>query len=231
MKKNFKDWKLHELILLIFSIVAVTLVFVLSNEKSIISYIASLIGITSVMMCAKGLFYAPFLDFIYISLYIIMSINEKYYGEVFVYIFIMIPLTVCTIITWLKKRNGNSNIVEVNNIKKKEWIILLCFSIIIPFLLYFVLKALNTSQLIISTISIFTSIIASYLLLRRSSYYAIAYILNDLVLILLWSLTIFNGSTQYLPLVVSLTVYLINDCYGFYRWRKQEKKQKKELAQ
>lgn len=228
MKKFLKDWKWQELLLLTISALTITIIFILSKDKNIISYIVSILGITSVMMCSKGLFYAPVIDFVYYILYIIMSFQQKYYGEVFIFIFIMIPLSVSTLVVWFKNKNKDSSTVKINKISKREWIILFIVCLIIPLVFYYVLKILNTSQLIVSTLSIVTSVFASYLLLRRSSYYAIGYILNDIVLIILWSLTFNNGNLSNLPLVISLCVYLINDFYGLFRWKKQEKEQNKE---
>lgn len=228
MKKFLKDWKWQEIVLLSISVLIITTVFIFSKDKNVISFIVSILGIISVMMCSKGLFYAPILDFVYYVLYIIMSFQQRYYGEIFVYVFIMIPLTISTLSVWVKNKNKENNTVKVNRISKKEWLFLFISCLVIPFIFYFILKLLNTSQLIISTLSIVTSIFASYLLLRRSSFYALGYILNDIVLIILWSLTFAGGNLSNLPLVISLFVYLINDFYGLFRWKKQEKEQNKE---
>ena len=93
---------------------------------------------------------------------------------------------------------------------------------------YFLLKALNTNQLIVSTISLISSIVASYLLFRRCSYYALAFILNDIILIILWSLVVINSGIGYLPTVISFCVFLVNDIYGFIHWKLEEKKQNKK---
>lgn len=229
MKKLLKDWKWQELLLLFISISIIIVVFFIPKEKNVISLIVSILGVITVLMCSKGLFYAPFLDFIYIALYIILAIKEKYYGEVIIYILIMIPLNTFTLVEWFKNRKEGTNIVTINKVSKKEWFIVSIISVIITFIFYFILKLLNTSQLIVSTISLATSIISAYLLLRRSSYYAIGYITNDIVLIILWSLSCINGNLSNLPLVISLSVFLINDSYGLYNWKRQEIKQKEEL--
>ena len=95
---------------------------------------------------------------------------------------------------------------------------------------YFLLKALNTSQLIVSTISLITSVVASYLMLRRCSYYAIGFMLNDIILIILWSMAIVESGWSYLPTVLSFCVFFINDLYGFIHWKIQEKKQDNDIA-
>ena len=93
---------------------------------------------------------------------------------------------------------------------------------------YFLLKALNTSELVVSLLAFVTSIVASYLMLRRCSYYAVGFILNDVTLIILWSFVVVNNGVGYLPTVISFFVFLINDVYGLIHWKLSERKQYKE---
>jgi nicotinamide riboside transporter PnuC len=92
---------------------------------------------------------------------------------------------------------------------------------------YFLLRALGTAQLVVSTISFVTSFGAAYLLIRRSQYYAVFYVLNDVVLIALWSLAFASGESV-LPNVICFVVFFFNDAYGFYDWRRRARLQEKE---
>ena len=228
MKKLSKNWALWEIIFLLTSILTISICFFISPEKSVLSFISSICGITTVFFLAKGLFFAPITDIIYNCLYAAVSIVSLYYGEAIIYIFVMMPISISSLITWFKNKNKDESTVKVNKIKGKEWgfLSIACVAITIGF--YFLLKVLNTSQLFVSTISIITSVIGAYLLLRRSSYYAIAFILNDIILIVLWGLTTLTNGLMYLPTTLSFIVFLINDTYGFIRWKKEEKKLIKE---
>ena len=90
------------------------------------------------------------------------------------------------------------------------------------------LKALHTNELVVSTISLVTSVVASYLLIRRSSYYAIGFILNDIVLIVLWGIAS-SKDISLLPQAICFAAFLLNDAYGFVRWKMEERKQTKNL--
>ena len=61
-------------------------------------------------------------------------------------------------------------------------------TVLVTFMFYYILKLLNTNELMISTISLTASLVASYLMLRRSSNYAIAFVINDVILITLWGI-------------------------------------------
>ena len=64
-----------------------------------------------------------------------------------------------------------------------------------------------------------------YLTFRRSPYYALAYALNDIVLIVLWSMAS-SLNTSYLSVIICFVMFLANDIYGFINWLRMEKKQK-----
>ena len=83
---------------------------------------------------------------------------------------------------------------------------------------------MGNANLLFSTISITTSFVASYLTFLRSPYYAIAYSANDVVLIVLWIMASMEN-ISYLPMVFCFIMFLANDLYGFYNWRRMRKRQ------
>ncbi|MBO5345163.1 MAG: nicotinamide mononucleotide transporter, partial [Clostridia bacterium] len=94
--------------------------------------------------------------------------------------------------------------------------------------LYFILKVLNTSSLVVSTFSLVFCALANYLLLRRSSYYALAFVINDIFLVTLWLIAAIESNFSLVLMLINSLVFSVNDVYGFFRWRKQEKQQPKQ---
>jgi nicotinamide riboside transporter PnuC len=90
---------------------------------------------------------------------------------------------------------------------------------------YFILGALGNASLFFSTLSVTTSFLASALTYFRSPYYALAYAANDVVLIVLWIIAAV-GDLSYLSMVLCFVMFLANDLYGFFNWRRMEKMQK-----
>ena len=70
-----------------------------------------------------------------------------------------------------------------------------------------------------------TSFLAVYLTFRRSPYFALAYAMNDVVLIVLWILASITD-ISYLSVVICFVVFFVNDMYGFISWKRMEKRQK-----
>lgn len=219
MKKIFKNWNIFEISLLIISII-----LILSSgiflEGNILAVIMSILSITTAILQAKGKVLSQFIGFVVAIFYSILSFNNKYYGEVIIYITIMIPLYILGIISWLKNKNEETQTVNKSDIHKKECCIIILVNIILFILLYQLLKYLNTDQLLISSISMNTIITATYLIARRNKFSFLFFILNDIILILLWGIPVIQGDLTLIPMLLNPSLLFINDIYGFKNWSK-----------
>jgi len=63
----------------------------------------------------------------------------------------------------------------------------------------------------------------------RSPYYALGYAANDIVLIVLWVMATME-ELSYLPMVICFVMFLVNDLYGYYNWKKMRKRQEQATA-
>ena len=114
--------------------------------------------------------------------------------------------------------------MEVCRLKQSEYLGIILLTILITVIFYFILKALNTANLIPSTISVATSFLAVLLTYKRSPAFALAYAANDIVLIILWSIASFEDSS-YLSVVVCFLIFLLNDIYGYINWNRIYRRQ------
>ena len=105
------------------------------------------------------------------------------------------------------------------------YFILFSVTLGVTFIFYFILKFFGTANLGVSTLSVATSFMASTLMMFRSPYYAVAYALNDLVLIILWCMASFSD-VSYAPMTVCFFIFLANDLYGFKNWKAMRKRQR-----
>ena len=155
-------------------------------------------------------------------IYCIISYSFSYYGEMITYIGMTLPMAVYALICWVRNPyNGKKTEVKINSLKTKEIMVMLLLTLILTILFYFILKYFETPNLIPSTLSISTSFIAAYLTARRSPYFAVAYALNDIVLIVLWILASIEN-LNFVCVVVCFIVFLANDIYGFISWQKRK---------
>lgn len=207
------------------SVILIFVSFIIFDRESILTLIASLIGVTSLIFNAKGNPFGQFLMVVFSVLYGIISFTFSYYGEMITYLGMTAPMAVFALISWIKNPyDGNKAEVKVNRLKKKEIVFMLLLTAVITFIFYFILTAFNTANLIPSTISVTTSFLAVYLTFRRSAFYAVAYAANDVVLITLWLMAALSN-IAYLSVVICFVIFLINDVYGFINWSKMQKRQ------
>ena len=223
--KLFKDWTDFEKVLLFGSIIVVSLVGIFF-KSDLLTTSCSIVGIITALLLAKGKNLGQVFGLLITILYSIVSFKNKYYGEVLIYALLMLPMYVIGIITWINHKNEKTNSVEINSIKKKEWIIVSFVFALVFVGIYYLLKAFNTNELIVSTISVLASLFAVYLQIRRSKYSFSFYIVNDIILMFLWGIPVVRGSYILFPMLLNPTINLINDTYGFYNWKKTEKIQK-----
>lgn len=232
ISESVKNLTRFERALWLVSALAVIPTFFIGGVHGILSAATSLIGVTALIFVAKGDVLGQVLCLIFATLYGIISFSFSYYGEMITYLGMSAPIALAAIISWARHPfEKGKNEVEVNALSPREYVLTLLSSLVVTAVFYFILNALGTANLIPSTLSVATSLLASYLTFRRSRFYAVAYAANDIVLIVLWILATLSD-VKYIAMVVCFVMFLANDLYGFINWTKmknEQKKAKKEL--
>ena len=225
LKNPFRSLTRREWILWGISLVAVLVSNFAAGTVDPVTLAATLIGVTALIFVARGDVWGQILTVVFSILYSITSWHFAYYGEIITYLCMSAPIAAASVVTWLKhpyKKDRNE--VKIHHLSPRGFILLFIATVIVTVAFYFILGALGTTNLIVSTFSVSTSFLAASLLMFRSSYYAIAYAANDVVLIILWVLASFDDPS-YIPMVVNFAAFLANDLYGFLSWKAREKKQ------
>ena len=194
-----------------------------TEKVDFITMVVACVGITSLVFAAKGNVWAQILMVVFSILYGIISWRFRYWGEMITYLGMTMPMAIWSTITWIRNPAANGKEVEIQSLTIKHIIGIILSGIIATVVFYLILNALNTPNIVFSTISISTSFLAATLTMLRSSYYALGYASNDIVLIILWSLAAIENPV-YIPVVVNFIIFLFNDMYGFICWKKREVK-------
>ena len=226
--KKLRYFSKAELALWLSSLSLIIISFIIFDRESYLSLTASLIGASSLIFCAKGNPFGELLMIVFSVFYGIISWGFAYYGEVITYLGMTAPMSLFALISWLKNPYGEKKSeVKVNRIKLSETVFMLVLTLAVSFGFYFILKAFKTANLFMSTVSVATSFSAAYLTFRRSPYFALAYALNDLILIIMWILASISD-ISYLSVIICFTVFLANDLYGFFNWLRMGKRQSQD---
>lgn len=227
IRNPFRDLTKFEKILWISSLIIVTASFILSPSPDYLTLAASLIGVTALIFVAKGYVIGQVLTVVFSVFYGIISFYFRYYGEMLTYLCMTSPIAIVSVVSWIKHPYKKTKEVEVSRLSAKQISVMLVLTAAVTVIFYFVLKALNTANLLFSTVSITTSFLASYLTFLRSPFYAAAYAANDIVLIILWILASIKNPS-YIPMIFCFVMFLFNDSYGFINWQRMKKRQHEE---
>lgn len=210
------------------SVLVILGAFFIFDRANVLPLLASLLGVTAILLNAKGSPLGQALMIIFSISYTYISYTFSYYGEMATYLGMTMPMSVFALISWLRHPfDGNKNQVEVNHIGRKEVLFMAILTALVTIVFYFILKFFGTANLLPSTFSVTTSFLAVYLTFRRSPYFSLAYAFNDLVLLVLWGLASFEES-KYISVFACFLAFLFNDLYAFISWIKMEKLQQKD---
>lgn len=216
-----KELTRREWVLWLGSLAAVLAANLLAGDVDLLTLAATFVGITSLIFAAKGNVWAQILMILFSVLYGVISWRFCYWGEMITYLGMTLPMAVWSTVTWLRNPAENGHEVAIQRLTGRHVLWLVIFSAAVTAAFYGVLRALDTPNLLFSTVSVATSFLAASLTMLRSSYYALGYASNDVVLIVLWLLAAMEDPA-YLPVVVNFAIFLLNDLYGFFSWKKRE---------
>ena len=224
-KNPFAGLKKREWFLWGMSLLVVAVSNFLTGSVRPVLLIATLVGVTALIFVARGDVWGQVLTVLFSVLYSITSLEFRYYGEMITYLGMSAPIAALSVVTWLRNPvEKGKNEVRIHVLTGRQTVLMLVLAAVVTGIFYVILKAFDTPNLAVSTVSITTSFLASYLMLYRNSYYALAYAANDVVLIILWVLAALEEIT-YVPMIVCFGMFLINDLYGFVSWKARETKQ------
>ena len=221
MHNPIQDLTKKEWLLWLGSLLIVILSNLVSGSVDVLTLVAVCVGITSLIFAAKGNVWAQILMIVFSILYGIISWRFRYWGEMITYLGMALPMAVWSAITWLRHPAESGDAVAIQKLNLRQFAGLLASCVVVTVLFYRILAALDTPNLAFSTLSVITSFLAAALTMLRSSYYALGYAANDVVLIVLWLLASLTNS-GYLPVAVNFIIFFFNDLYGFISWKKRE---------
>lgn len=225
MQNPWKELSVKEWWLWSISMLIVTVSNLVGGSFDVLTLAATWVGITSLIFAAKGNVWAQFLMIAFSILYGIISFRFRYWGEMITYLGMTLPMAVWSAVTWLRNPSaGSKSEVAIRRLEKKHFLFLLVLSIVVTGAFYFILRWLETPNIVFSTLSVTTSFLAASLTMLRSSYYALGYAANDLVLIVLWGLAVAKDPV-YIPVIINFMIFFMNDMYGFISWKKRERTQ------
>ena len=227
LKAFFKSFTAFDIVYLSLSIPLLIVVSILCGSD-VLTTIYSIIAVLGVFLLTKGNFAAPILLLVAYCIYAYLSYRGALFGETIIYCALLIPIQIATIITWFVKKKKDNNQFIIGKVRLGHFLIALTMAAVGGVGAYFLLRAFNTSQLILSTITLVVSVLCNYFSLLKSEYAFIGFILNNVLFALLWLLPLLQGQEfglSVLPMVVSGVLFCLLNIKGLITWTKMKKQQ------
>jgi nicotinamide mononucleotide transporter PnuC len=221
--KPFTKLTKFEIGLWLISSAVIATSFILIRENPI-TLAASLVGVAALIFLARGAALGQILILLFSLLYGVVSFEQRYWGEMLTYLGMTAPMAIFALISWVRHPFKDSGEVAVQRLSKKQVVGTILLTILVTVVFGALLWWLNTPSLAVAILSIATSFFAASLTYLRSPYYALGYAANDVVLIVLWVIAAV-GEPSCLPMVLCFLMFLVNDLYGFYCWKRMERRQ------
>lgn len=206
--------------------VSVTLIFtafLIFDRVYFLTLIASLVGVTSLIFCAKGNPVGQALMIVFSMLYGIISLGFSYYDEMITYLGMTMPMAVVSLISWVKNPyNGNKSEVRVNKISRREMILALILTAAVTAVFYF--KGIQHGEPDTGYIFRNNKLLCGISYFPEKSAVCCRICRQRLGFDHTPDLAAFSN-ISYLSVTVCFSAFFANDLYGFISWRRIEKRQ------
>lgn len=156
-----------------------------------------------------------------------VSLKNNLYGLFFFYLIIFAPMQVYGYINWKNNEDDSKNVkIRVFTLKNSLIIIFAC--IIGSFLLGYLLTLIPNQKLaFLDASSNIINLCAVILMILRFNESWWIWLFNNIIDLIIWSVTFKNNGMAAFSMFTSSLIYLIINVYGIIKWNKKLKDDKK----
>lgn len=156
-----------------------------------------------------------------------VSLKNNLYGLFFFYLVIFAPMQVYGYINWKNNEDDNNN-VKIRAFTLKNSLIIIFACIIGSFLLGYLLTLIPNQKLaFLDASSNIINLCAVILMILRFNESWWTWLFNNIIDLIIWSVTFKNNGMAAFSMFTSSLIYLIINVYGIIKWNKKLKDDKK----
>lgn len=203
---------------------ALQIVIFFTTPTDLISIIAGLSGVISVVLCAKGKVSFYFIGFVQTISYLILSWQNRFYGEVIENIFYLVTMVI-GIFLWQKNAatdDSGAHYVKTKKMTALQWVLAGVATIILSIARGYGLTLINSQQAYTDAATNVIAIFAQLLMIKRYREQWVWWLVLNLICIKMWFVA---GNAAMVAMYVAWTA---NCIYGWFNWTKLNRVQEKE---
>ena len=156
-----------------------------------------------------------------------VSLKNNLYGLFFFYLIIFAPMQVYGYINWKNNEDDSKN-VKIRAFTLKNSLIIIFACIIGSFLLSYLLTLIPNQKLaFLDASSNIINLCAVILMILRFNESWWIWLFNNIIDLIIWSVTFKNNGMAAFSMFTSSLIYLIINVYGIIKWNKKLKDDKK----
>lgn len=215
-KNEFCGWRKWEVFWILFANFVILAVSVYLND-TVVGIIASMTGVTCVILTGMGKISNYIFGTINVLLYAYVAWNAKYYGDVMLNLLYYFPTNIIGWFVWKKNIDEENKEVYKRKMSVKQEIFVGILSVVGIFAYGFILRLLGGNLPIVDSMSTVLSVVAQILLIKRYMEQWIIWIVVDIVSVIMWIAAFFNGGES-VAVLMMWSVYLANAVIMFVKW-------------
>jgi nicotinamide mononucleotide transporter len=216
IKKEFGNLSRFDVVFMAAMLAMQITVFCIAPD-SLISIIAGISGVISVVLCARGKISFYFIGFVQTISYLYLAWQNHFYGEVLENIFYLVTM-VWGIFVWKKNLNvgeDGGQQVAVKKFTPMQWLVSIVGTIASTMAMGYWLTGIGSAQAYTDAATNVMAIFAQILMVRRYREQWIWWLIIDIFCIKMWFVA---GNWTMVAMYVAWT---INCIYGWVNWTKE----------
>lgn len=221
IKREFTGWKKWQIVWIVLANSIILGVSLYMGDTAI-GIVASLTGVTCVILCGMGRVSNYFFGTINVVLYAVVAWKARYYGDVMLNLLYYFPTNIIGWVVWSKHLNQEKNEVYKKRMTLMQDILLAIISAAGVLGYSYILKLLGGNLPIVDSMSTVFSVIAQILMIKRFTEQWVIWIIVDIVSVIMWIAAFFTGGES-VAVLMMWSVYLANAVIMFVKWLKESK--------
>lgn len=218
IKKEFGNLSRFDITFMAAMLAMQIVVFCIAPD-SLISIIAGISGVISVVLCARGKISFYFIGFVQTISYLYLAWQNRFYGEVIENVFYLVTM-VWGIFVWnknLKVDEDGGQQVITKKFTPVQWVLSVVGTIAATIGMGYWLTTIGSAQAYTDAATNVMAIFAQILMVRRYREQWIWWLVIDIFCIKLWAVA---GNWTMVAMYIAWT---INCIYGWVNWTKESK--------
>ena len=222
MSKNLlKSFSPFEWFLILLIVGLNFLYSILTREIAWIPTIASISGVLCVVLVAKGHIANYIFGLIQVSLYVYISWQSRYWGEVMLNGLYYIPMQFVGFFAWRRRMlSGSTTQVQSRRLSPSMRAYIGLGTAVLTVVYGYLLFRLNGQTPYIDAASTVLSVVAMVLMVRAYTEQWALWICVNVLTMFMWVLSVYRQEPHALIMVMMWGIYLINSVYGLICWAK-----------